>query len=94
MADRGFPIQNILFERRARLVIPSDGEGQEQKISEDVKKTTKVANLSIHVKRAINSIKWFHIFWGTLPITLVPLADNIATVCAALCNLLESLVEC
>ena len=61
--------------------------------AEDVARTKQVANLRIHVERAINRVKWFDIFAGTLPITLAPLLDDIAIVCAALCNLLDPLVD-
>ncbi|ELU17623.1 hypothetical protein CAPTEDRAFT_188413 [Capitella teleta] len=89
MADRGFSIQHLLLERRATLVIAPAGKGQEQMPADDVARTKQVANL-----RIINRMKWFDIFSGTLHITLVPLINDIAIICAALCNLLEPLVEC
>jgi hypothetical protein len=82
MADRGFPIQNLLLPMRATLVIPPAGKGQEQMPAEDVARTKQVANLRIHVERAINRVKWFDIFAGTLPITLAPLLDDITIVFA------------
>uniref|UniRef100_A0A8C6WRK7 THAP-type domain-containing protein n=1 Tax=Neogobius melanostomus TaxID=47308 RepID=A0A8C6WRK7_9GOBI len=87
MADRGFPIQEALLMRQAKLVIPPGARGSEQMTIENVRKTKQVANLRIHVERAINRIKWFKILSGTLPIKIVPLADDIVTVCAALSNL-------
>ena len=93
MADRGFPIQSELLLRQASLEVPPGARGREQMSAADVKKTKKVANLRIHVERAINRIKWFRITSGTLPISLVPNIDDILTICAALCNLLDPLVK-
>lgn len=92
MADRGFPIQEALLMRQAKLVAPPGARGSEQMTTENVRKTKQVANLRIHVERAINRIKWFKILSGTLPIKMVPLADDIVTVCAALSNLHRPLV--
>jgi len=48
-----------------------------------VLKTKKVANARIHVERAINRIKWFKILSNVLPLTLIPLFDDILLVCSA-----------
>ena len=92
MADRGFPIQSDLVMRQASLIIPPPAQGTEQMTKENVLKTKSVANLRIHVERAIGRIKWFHIMKQTMPLTLVPLANEIVTICAALCNLSPPLV--
>ena len=88
LADRGFTIMSELLMRGARLEIPPPGSGCEQQIASDVAKTKKIANARIHVERAIGRLKWFAILQHTVPITLVPLLDDVITVCAALCNLL------
>lgn len=93
MADRGFPIQNDLLLRHAKLYIPPPSSGLEQHSRKDVLKTKKIANARIHVERAIGRLKWFTILKNVLPISLVPLADDIIVVCAALCNLLDPLVD-
>ena len=92
MEDSGFPIQNELLMRHAKLYIPPPSSGLEQQPRADVLKTKKIANARIHVERAIGRIKWFSILKNTLPISLVPLADDIFIVCAALCNNLSPLV--
>ncbi|XP_062568373.1 uncharacterized protein LOC134230560 [Saccostrea cucullata] len=92
LADRGFPIREELLLRYANLVIPPPGSGIQQMTRENVEKTKSIANVRIHVERAINRIKWFAILKNTLPITLVPLVDDIVSVCASLCNLLKPLV--
>lgn len=93
MADRGFPIREELLLRRAKLIIPPSAKGQEQMRASDVTETKMVANLRIHVERAINRIKWFSILKGILPITQVQLLDDIVVVCSALCNIAPPLVE-
>ena len=61
--------------------------------AKDVEKTKVVANLRIHVERAIERIKRFRLLKYTLPISLLPLADDIIQACAGLCNLLDPLVR-
>ena len=92
MADRGFPIQEELLSRGASLLIPPASSGIEQMTKSNVDKTKNVANARIHVERAIGRMKDFSILQTTLPITLVPIVDDIIVICAALCNLLPPLV--
>ena len=93
MADRGFDIQGDLQLKRAELVIPPGARGKESMSSADVHKTKVVANLRIHVERAIERIKRFHRLQNTLPLTLLPLADDIICACAGLCNFYSNLVK-
>ncbi|CAC5412803.1 unnamed protein product [Mytilus coruscus] len=93
MADRSFPIQSDLVMRQAKLIIPPPGHGSEQMTKENVLKTKAVANVRIHVERAISRIKCFKILKNTLPITLVPLANEIFTICSAVSNLQPPLVK-
>lgn len=93
MADRGFPIQEELLLCGAKLLIPPPSSGMEQMTRSNVLKTKQVANARIHVERAIGRMKRYSILTGTLQISLVPLVDDIFTVCAALCNLLPPLVH-
>ncbi|XP_019639903.1 PREDICTED: uncharacterized protein LOC109481748 [Branchiostoma belcheri] len=93
MADRGFPIQEDLLLRHATLQIPPAAQGKRQMARNKVKKTKTVANLRIHVERAINRLKDFRILDGTFPISLLPAADDIIKVCAALVNLQSDLIK-
>ena len=93
MADRGFPIAADLLERKAELLIPPGARGSEQMTAQQVEKTQKIANLRIHVERAIRRLKLYKIFTGILPITLLPLIDDMLTCCAGLCNLQNPLVK-
>ena len=93
LADRGFTIKEDLVKKLATLEIPPSSSGLEQMSTCDVKKTKRVANARIHVERAIGRMKLFAILQNTLPVSLVPLIDDIVTVCAALVNLLPPLVQ-
>ena len=93
MADRGFAIADDLLLHKAELVIPPGASGKKQMTAKDVEKTKVVANLRIHVERAIERIKRFRLLKYTLPISLLPLADDIIQACAGLCNLLDPLVR-
>ena len=93
MADRGFPIQEDLLLRHCTLRIPPPSSGLEQMSEADVLKTQDVANTRIHVERAIGQLKDFSILVHQMPISLIPLADDIIVVCAALHNLLPPLVK-
>ena len=93
MADRGFTIREELMLRNPTLFIPPPSAGLEQQTQEDVMKTKKIANARIYVERAIGWLKWFGLLQQTIPITLIPLFDDMLTACAALCNLLPPLVN-
>ena len=87
LADRGFTISDLLLMKLATLEIPPSSGGFEQ-----MTRNKKVANGRIHVERAIGRMKWFAILKQVLPISMVPLIDDIITVTAALSNLRKSLV--
>jgi hypothetical protein len=94
MADRGFScLKTDFLLRHATMEAPPGARGREQMIRSDVEKTKRIANLRIHVERAINRIKYFRILRYTLPISLLPLVDEIFTTCAALSNLSGPLVR-
>ena len=64
----------------------------------EAKKTKEVANLQIHVERALNRIKFFRILRGSIPVTMTQRVDDIILnviilTCAALCNLKLKLIK-
>ena len=91
MVDRGFKIKDLLAFSQCSLAIPPSKRGGLQMSSTDVQDTSRIANVRIYVEQAIRRIKTFGILKRELPITLLPLADDITTVCSALCNLLPPL---
>ena len=93
MADRGFTISHELAKLGATLVMPPFTKGRKQLPGHAVERARQLSALRIHVERAIERIKNFSILKSTLPITLVPLASDILTVCAALTNLQPKLIK-
>ena len=59
----------------------------------ECRKTETIANLRIHVERAINRIKTFRILKSVMPISMVQHADDIVRSCAALCNIKPVLIK-
>ena len=92
LADRGFTIKDVVLQRRAFLEIPPPSSGLEQMTRENVLKTKLIASKRIYVERAIGRMKVFDILKNVLPISLLPVIDDIVIVCAALSNLRPPLV--
>lgn len=94
MADKGFLIEEDLIGVGAKLAIPPGKRGQSQMTRRQLTQTKTIANLRIHVERAIKRIKEYNILGsaGGLSLVLVPQLDKIMTVCCALCNLLPPMV--
>ena len=87
MADRGFQITEELMMKYCTLSVPPGARIESQMTNLEVKKTKKIANLRIHVERAINRIKSYRILKSVLPITVLHSCDDIIRTCAGLCNL-------
>ena len=87
MADRGFDMRHETSKEGIRLYIPPFTRGRKALSYVDAKDTRTIACLRIDVERAIRRMKSFHILNGSpLSLTLVPLADQIFSVCAFLTN--------
>ena len=84
MADRVFPIKEVLMLNYCILSVPQCARVKAQMTTTECKRTKDVANIRIHVERAINRIKTYRIFKSVLPVTI---ADDIVRTCVALCNL-------
>ena len=93
LADRGFLIKGEMLQRGAELVVPPAGKGFEQMSSDDVKKTKKIANVRIHVERAIERIKRFRFLRNQIMLQHLAIFDDILVLCAALSNLDNALVK-
>lgn len=93
LADRGFPIRELLLLKRAELVLPPAGKGKAQMTSSDVQKTQKVANARIHVERVIKRLKDFKFLSQVIRITMLRHSDDILVVCAAITNLRPPIVK-
>ncbi|XP_066019631.1 uncharacterized protein [Pocillopora verrucosa] len=92
MADKGFNIRDLLTRKKVALNIPPLCKGK-QLSKKAVKSTRAIASVWIHVEHAIGRLKDFRILQGNFLVPMLPIADNIFSVCAALCNLLPPLAK-
>ena len=92
MADKGFTIQDLL-PVGVSLNIPPFLGSSAQMPAKDVVKTQEIASLRIHVERAINKIKNFHIWDGVVPLSLFGTVNQMWTVCAHLCNVQDPIIS-
>ena len=86
MADRGFTVRDLLASKGISLNIPPFMQGRKQMSVEDVQRGRHIASLRIHVEHVIGRIKTFAILRGTMPNTLMRVANQIIAVCAWLTN--------
>ena len=87
VADRGFTIESMLQEHGNNLVIPSFlGTDRSQLSASEVTRTRRIAEARIHVERAIERVKEFHILQGEVDVALVHVLKQIFQVCAYLTN--------
>ena len=93
LADRGFPIREEALLRGVDVIIPPGKRGQDQMPMDDVQKTKDIANRRIYIENAIGRLKQFRLLKQELPISLLHCADDIVTICAAVCNILPPLVK-
>ena len=93
MADRGFDLRELLEARKATLNIPPFLGQRQQLTSQEVEETRRIAELRIHVERAIGRVKQFRILNGVVPITLAKHLSNIFTVCCYLTNFLPPIIN-
>ena len=91
MADRGFNIQDDLTPLGVKVNIPPFLKGKAQLEPEELVETRRIASLRIHVERAMERIKNYHIFDGTLQSLLSDVAEEMFFVCAVMCNFMPPL---
>ena len=92
MADKGFQIQDLL-PLGVSLNIPPFLGGDSQMSEEDVVKTQQIASLRIHVERAINKIKNYHIWDTVIPLSAFGVVNQMWSVCAFMCNIQNPLIS-
>ena len=92
MADKGFTIQDLLTPIGVRLNVPPFLNSQAQMPANDVILTKKIAQLRVHVERAIGRIKEFRILQSTIPATMWDSINELIYVCCMLTNFSPPLV--
>ena len=80
MADEGFSISDLLPLGVVLNIPPFLGQAG-QMSAEQVVQTQQIAGLRIHVERAINKIKNFHIWDGVVPVSLFDVVNQMWAVC-------------
>ena len=93
LADRGFLIEEELNRLGAHLKMPFFKRGKAQLSAGEVDTSRQLSNVRIHVERVIGSLKRFHIIQKTLPLTLVPLIDQIMIAICGINNMNKSIVS-
>lgn len=91
-AYRGFKIREELLTMGANLAIPPSSAASMQMCASDVRQTSQIANVGIHVERVISRIKVFRVLNEEMSLSVIPLADDILFVYAALYNLQGPLI--
>ena len=95
MADRGFDIQDLLACKKVKLFIPPKRQSKSEQFSkEDCFSTMRIANLRIHVERAIRRIKGWHIFDGVIPLSLCGVVNQLWAVSCLLVNWQKPALTC
>ena len=86
MADRGFDIQDDLTSLGVKLNVPPFLKGKKQLSPQEMIETRWIASARIHVERAMERIKNYHIFDKVLPRSLSDVTNQMFYVCAVLSN--------
>lgn len=92
MADKGFTIEDLL-PLGVNLNIPPFLGLYTQMRAQDVVKTQEIASIRIHIERAINKVKNFHIWDSVVPLSLFGVVNQMWSVCAFLCNMHDPLIS-
>ena len=92
MADKGFTIDDLL-PLGVTLNIPPFLEFNSQMTAQDVIKTREIASVRIHVERAINKIKNFHLWDTVVPLSLFGVVNQMWSVCTFLCNIRDPFIS-
>ncbi|CAH3032201.1 unnamed protein product, partial [Porites lobata] len=92
MADKGFTIEDLL-PLGVSLNIPPFLGSSNKMPAQDVVRTQEIASLRIHVERAINKIKNFHIWDGVVPLHQFGVVNQMWAVCAILCNAQPNIIS-
>lgn len=92
MADKGFTISDLLEPIGVGLNIPPFLGLRSQQTPSEVIATQEIASERIHVERAINKVKNFHIFNQVIPLSLAGSLNQMWTVCAMLTNMQNPII--
>jgi len=86
MVYREFDIEEDLILKGVRLNIPPFLRGKQQLNQLELVETRQIASLRIHVERAMECLKNFHIFDKPLPPSFRDTANQVFYICTVLTN--------
>ena len=84
MVDKGFLIHDLAEPLGVTINMPKFVGSDEQMSADDVVHTQEVASQRIHIERAINKVKNFHIFDRPVPLSMLGSVNQMWAVCALL----------
>lgn len=94
LADKGFEIHDLVALRGGSLYIPPKRFSTSDQFTEgECFETMSIANVRIHVERAIKRIKAWHIFNQVQPLSSYGSINQIWTVCAILVNFQNPIIS-
>ncbi|XP_064472387.1 uncharacterized protein LOC135386403 [Ornithodoros turicata] len=94
LSDKGFPsIRTSVSDQGAVLVMPPFNLGGGQLSVGDMTATFAIAQVRIHVERAIQRLKQFNILNNRVPLSLIPEMSKVMRVCSALVNLQTPIIR-
>ena len=91
--DRGFTVQDLANPLQAYIQIPAFLKGRGNLSAAEELFTRKIAKARVHVERFNQRLKQFKLVGRTIPLSLAPLATQIAVVACGLVNFQEVLCK-
>ena len=93
MVDKGFLIQDLAKPLDVTINMPKFLGKDDQMHADDVVHTQEVASERIHIERAINKVKNFHIFDRPIQLTSWGSVNQMWTFCALLTFFLNPIIS-
>lgn len=84
LVDKGFQIQDLADPLGVKINMPAFVGSRSQMTADEVFKTQVIASERIHIERAINKVKFFHIFDSPTKISMFGSINQIWSVCSLL----------
>ncbi|KAM7281332.1 uncharacterized protein ISCGN_006425, partial [Ixodes scapularis] len=94
LCDKGFTaIKTTMEDEGAVLVMPPCNVGGGQLSKENMETPLIIAQVRIHVERAIQRLKLHNVLTNRVPLTLIPQMGKVMQVCSALVNIQSPIIK-